>query len=398
MKNQWIIFLYGRVTVKISGRGIERLLNVLTRNGIDIWNVKRHGADTITLKIKLADVMKIRHLARKSGCRISFLERSGAPFLLKRMVKNSGFLIGAAMFIVIVFLLSNVIWGIEIKGAKPATEYQIRQELDKMGVKIGKFQFSVDNAEGIQRKLSNNVNQLTWVGVELKGTTYHLQVVEKNEPKQPKKLKPRNLVAKKKAVIVRMDIDDGQKKVDVHDYVEPGQLLVSGEIGQEGEETKLVAAKGEVWGETWYKSHVELPIKTTFHSYNGKEKRKYYILIGGLKIPVWGFGKHGFKEYKTEKNVHKLHFLKWELPLSYMDKTIREQEALIRTYTNKEAEKKALELAKKNIKKLVAEDAIIKDEKILHKVIKNGKVILDIHFKMIENIAVGKPITKEIHE
>ena len=38
---------------------------------------------------------------------------------------------------------------------------------------------------------------------------------------------------------------------------------------------------------------------------------------------------------------------------------------------------------------------MIKDEKILHKAIENGKVILDIHFKIIENIAVGQPISKE---
>ncbi|MBL4951355.1 sporulation protein YqfD [Neobacillus sp. OS1-32] len=398
MKNQWIVFLFGRVTVKVTGRGIERFLNVLTRNGILIWNVKRHGANTITFKIKLQDAMKIRHFARKSECRISFLRRSGMPFLLKRMFKNSGFLIGAGMFLVIVFLLSNVIWGIEIKGAKPATEYQIRQELDKMGVKIGKLQFFVDNEEGIQRKLTNNIGALTWVGVELKGTTYHLQVVEKNEPKKQKKLSPRNLVAKKKAIIVRMDIDDGQKKVDVNDFVEPGQLLVSGEIGQEGQKPRLVAAKGEVWGEIWYKSHVELPMKTTFSVYNGKEKRKYSLLFGKLEIPVWGFGKHGFKDYKTEINIHKLHFLKWELPISYVDRTIRESREAVRTYTVKEAEESAIEEARKEIKKKIDEEAIIKDEKILHRDIKNGKVILDIHFKIIENIAVGQPITKEIHE
>ncbi|GHH97042.1 sporulation protein YqfD [Neobacillus kokaensis] len=398
MKNQWTVFLFGKVTVKVTGKGIERLLNVLIRNEIHIWNVKRHGTDTITFKIKLSDALKIRHFVRKSGCRISFLGKSGAPFLLMRLLKNSGFLIGAVFFVVIVFLLSNVIWGIEVKGAKPATEYQIRQELDKMGVKIGKFQFFVDNAEGIQRRLTDNVGELTWVGVELKGTTYHLQVVEKNEPKQPVKLTPRNLIAKKKAVIVRMDIDDGQKVVDVNDYVERGQLLVSGQIGQEGKEPELVAAKGDVWGETWYKGHVELPIKSTFFVYNGKEKRKYSLLLGSFEIPVWGFGKHEFKDYKMEKNIHKLHFLKWKLPISYVDKTIREQEKFIRTYTDQEAEEKAIELAKNDIKKKVDEDAIFKDEKILHKVIKNGKVILDIHFKIIENIAIGQPITKEIHE
>ena len=32
-----------------------------------------------------------------------------------------------------------MIWGIEVKGADPATEYKINKELDKMGVKVGKL-------------------------------------------------------------------------------------------------------------------------------------------------------------------------------------------------------------------------------------------------------------------
>ncbi|MFB3165888.1 sporulation protein YqfD [Neobacillus sp. 179-C4.2 HS] len=397
MKNQWIEFISGKVTVKVSGRGIERFINVLIRNGLVVWNVKRHGTETITFTMRLQDALKIRRFARERECSITFLKRAGMPFLFKRLLKNSGFVGGAILFLLLIMFLSNVIWGIEIKGAKPATEYQIRKELDKMGVKIGKVQFFVDNVEGIQRKLTNNVGNLTWVGVELKGTTYHLQVVEKKEPEKPEQLAPQNLVAKKKAVIDSMYVETGQKMVDIHDHVEAGQLLVSGVIGKEGQ-TQQVAAVGEVWGETWYKSHVELPLTTKFFVFNGQEKQKFSLILGKLEIPIWGFGKPEFKEFELDKNMKKIHFLKWELPISIGNETLRAREETIRTYTEKEAEKNALELAKDKIKSGLDEEAIIKDQKILHKELKNGKVILDIHFKIIENIAVGQPIPKETTE
>jgi similar to stage IV sporulation protein len=397
MKNQWIEFLSGKVTVKVSGRGIERFLNILIRNGLMIWNVKRHGTETVTFTMRLGDALKIRKYARERECSITFLKRAGMPFLFKRLLKNSGFIGGAILFLLIIMVLSNVIWGIEIKGAKPATEYQIRKELDKMGVKIGKVQFFVDSVEGIQRNLTNNVGNLTWVGVELKGTTYHLQVVEKKEPEKPEQLAPRNLVAKKKAIISSMYVETGQKVVDINDHVEPGQLLVSGVIGREGQ-TQQVAAIGEVWGETWYRSHVELPLETNFFVFNGLEKQKRLIILGNLEIPIWGFGEPEFKEYESEKNVKSIHFLKWELPISIGNETLRAREEMTRTYTQKEAEKIAIDLAKNKIKNGLDEEAIIKDEKILHKELKNGKVILDIHFKIIENIAVGQPIPKETPE
>ena len=72
-----------------------------------------------------------------------------------------------------------------------------------------------------------------------------------------------------------MFVEEGQKVVNIHDSVAEGQILVSGLIGKEGE-TIEVPAKGKIWGETWYKSDVELPIKSNFKVYNGNEQRKYY--------------------------------------------------------------------------------------------------------------------------
>lgn len=393
MKNKWIYYFYGRVTVKVTGKGIERFLNVLLRNGLYIWNVKRHGTETVTFKMKLEDAIQLRHFARKSEIRLSFLKRSGMPFLIKRVLKNSGFLLGSILFLLLIFLLSNVVWGIEIKGAKPATEYKIRKELDKMGVQVGKIQFFIRDVESIQKNLTDHIGAITWVGVELKGTTYHFQVVEKNQPKAPEQLPARNLVAKKKATIVNMYVEKGQPVVDLHDQVQPGQLLVSGLIGKEGEE-KPVAAKGEVWGETWYTSHVNLPLNTKFNVFNGKEKRKYSLSIAGLKIPFWGFGKPPFQNYETETNVQKTHFLKWELPISIINETFRERQEIVRSYNEEEAVKISMDLAKKDIKSKLDDDAIIKEEKILHKAIDSGTVKLDVYFKVYENIVQPQPITQ----
>lgn len=391
MKNQWIEFYRGLVTVKASGKGIERFINALTRSGINIWNVKNHGTQSVTFKMKLEDAKKIRSHARNSDCRIEFLQRAGAPFLVKRLLKNSGFAAGALAFFAVILLLSNMVWGIEIKGANPATEYQIIKELDKMGVKKGKLQFFVDNVESIQRQLSNNIEAITWVGVELKGTTYHLQVVEKNEPKKPEYLSPRHLVAKKKAVIVDMFVEEGRPVVDIHDHVQPGQLLVSGIIGKEGQ-TETVPSKGEIFGETWYKSEVILPLNSTFKVISGNEKVKHALTIGNLEIPIWGFGSPEFEEYELEENEKSVKFLKWELPISYVNKTFREREQVTRIYSNKEAFEAAKDLARKKIKSSLDENAKVMGEKVLHQSIDNGKVTIAIHFQIIENIAEGQPI------
>ncbi|MDQ0156337.1 sporulation protein YqfD [Robertmurraya andreesenii] len=391
MRNQWIYYFSGYVTVKVTGQGLERFLNHLTRKGIYIWDVKKHGPESLTLKLALDDVKEIRPIVRGTECKVEFLRRTGIPFFIKRMLKNSGFLIGAFLFSAIIFLLSNTIWGIEIKGADPATEHKIKKELDRIGVKTGKLRFLVEEPEGIQRAITNSIDEITWVGVELQGTTYHLQVVEKTIPEKPEEYGPQNLVATKKAVIVDMFVEEGQPKVEIHDHVKPGQILVSGEIGKEGE-TKTIAAKGEVFGETWYRSEVSLPLKSSFQVFNGNEKRKHYLKFGDWPIQVWGYGELPYKQFKMEEEEKQFQFLKWKLPITYVEETYRESEQLAKVYSEQEAIEVAKEMARKDIKNGLPEDARIKGEKILRQTTQNGKVYLSIHFQVIENIAKPYPI------
>jgi similar to stage IV sporulation protein len=312
---------------------------------------------------------------------------------MKRAIKNIGFFIGAFLFFIVITLLSNMVWGIEIKGADPATEYKIRKTLDEIGVKKGKFQWSLGTPDAIQKSITDSMDELTWIGVELQGTTYHLQVVEKNEPEKQKEYGPQNLVAKKKATVVDYFVEEGKTLVSLNEVVSPGKVLVSGTIGREGEE-QLVPARGEVLGETWYWTEVELPLSTNFQVYTGNEVRKHTITIGGFNIPVWGFGKVEYKQSVTEENKKPIKFLKWNLPISYQQSTIRESENETRVYTEKQAYTVAREMARKDIKSLLPEDAKIKGEKVLRQLVKNGKVNLIVHFQVIENIAEPQPITQ----
>lgn len=393
MKNRWFKTFSGTVKVKLTGKGIERFLNELIRNEIAIWDVRKHGPEAATFFVSLRDVKKLRIPARNSACKIRFLERAGGPFFLKKVWTNSGFLIGACLFLMLIMLLSNMVWGIDIKGASPATEHQIRKELDKMGIKVGKLQFSIQNVEGIQRELTDKIQALTWIGVELKGTTYHFQAVEKSEPKKAEVIGPRHLVAKRKASIVKIFVEKGEPVVKVNDFVVPGQLLVSGVYGKEGA-LKSVAASGEILGETWYSTKVELPLKSTFQVYNGNVKKRYSIRAGGRGIPIWGFRKHNFRDFETEVNEHPVKFFRWELPFSIETKTIREREQATRIYTNEEGIERAKELARKDIKNHLTENAIIKEEKVLHQTFEDDKVRLITHFTIIEDIAEGQSITQ----
>ncbi|WP_416827273.1 sporulation protein YqfD [Ectobacillus polymachus] len=393
MKNHWIVFFFGYVKVSLRGKGIERLLNDCVRKNIKIWNVKKLGEEHITLYMSIVDVKRLRFIVRKHPCKVFFLGRYGLPFWQKRLLRNSGFAIGFVLCLSLIFLLSNMVWTIEIKGAKPDTEYLLIKELEKMGIKRGKLQFQLPDIETIQRTLTNNVNSVTWIGVEQKGTSYQFQVVEKNEPKKEDTLAPRNLVAKKEAVITKIFIEEGKPLVAVNDRVEKGQLLVTGTYGKEDSPVQ-VPAKGVVLGETWYESQVEVPIKTTFQVFTGQFLRKHYLILGNVRMPLWGFEKNTYKQYKEEVYKYHVHFFAWTLPVSYEKVTIREEEAATREYTEKQAIDAGIAMAREDVKKKLDENSSILSEKVLHKIVENGTLKLSLYFKAIENIVATEPITE----
>ncbi|MCZ0755561.1 sporulation protein YqfD [Anoxybacillus sp. J5B_2022] len=393
MKNKWAHFFIGSVQVNVQGRGTERFINACLRNGISVWNVRKTGEDTATFFMLLKDVSRLRPIVRQSECKLFFGRRSGFPFVVKKTIANFGFLLGIFLFLAVVFLLSNMVWDVRVQGAKPETEHRILKELKQMGVEKGAFQFLLDPPETIQKKLTDRIDTLTWVGVELRGTTFYFQVVEKKQPKAPEPVSNRHLVAKKKAVITDLFVEEGQPLVSVHDHVEKGQMLVSGIIGKEGK-TKFVPAKGKIFGETWYKSTVVLPLEAAFHVFTGKYIEKHYIAINSFSIPVWGFQKVPFAHYEAERQKQPLRFWKWELPIFYERVIYRETEQVKRNYSWDEAFQKAKEIARKELKAKLDEDASIKGEKVLHAAKENGKVRVEIYYEVIENIAIPQPIVQ----
>ncbi|GGE74483.1 sporulation protein YqfD [Priestia taiwanensis] len=392
MKNHWITFFSGYVEMEISGRGLERFINDCVRRGVYVWDV-HSKEEKITCCVRIKDISLIRRVRRKHECDISFKKRSGIPFKWKKLLRNSGFLGGLFAFLVIIFLLSNMIWSVQIKGATPETESLIRQELRKMGVKVGSLQFTLDDKEAIQKKLTNQISSITWIGVQLNGTTFHFQVVEKNEPERYEDLPPQHLVAAKKGVVKQVLVDTGKAVVQENQVVNKGDILVSGAMGTETQQV-YVPATGVVLGETWDFSVVEVPLKSALNVYTGEEKRSHYLHIGPWKVKIWGFGQDEYTLSNKETVESPFRFLGWELPIQYEREILREEEHTEREYKMKEAITVGKEIARKEIQGKLDEFARIKGEKVLRQSVENGKVKLTILFQVVENIAVPQSIVQ----
>lgn len=347
MRNQWFSNISGVVRIRVEGRYVESFLNRCITENIAIWNIKRISEQSVVGTIHLNDVKKLRVLLRQSDCKVSFTHRRGFPFLVKQIGERIGFASGIALSFALIFILSNIVWNIDIKGASPKVENELRQAILDLGVKRGAFQFVLPDVEYIQREVSEQVRDATWIGVRQKGTTYEFEVVEQQLPEEAERYSPRNLVAKKEAIIYSMFVEHGQAVVRKHDFVKKGDLLVSGYIGKEDDENReLVPAKAEVFGEIWYKSDVEVPLESLFTTLTGERKVKHYLSFSDFSVPIWGFGSHSFET--TEQDIHTkpFYFFQWKLPIAYERVTDYESTQ----YERNIRKKKRLQLLKNKLK------------------------------------------------
>ncbi|MCF6137967.1 sporulation protein YqfD [Pseudalkalibacillus berkeleyi] len=389
MTKIWTKYLRGTVRIKVKGEDSERFLNYCLKNNIQIWEVSR--TDHLVLHMYTDDALKIRVPLRNMGCTFKVIHRKGAPSLVRKMISRSGFVIGLFIFFIIVFLMSNTVWNIEIRGADPKTEHHLQKVIDEMGIQKGKLIFRLPDPREIQYLATEKMDEVTWIGVTLEGTTFHFNVVQKELPEEVETVEPRNLVAKKRAFITTTYVEQGQIKVEKNQLVHKGDLLVSGQIGKD-KHMRTVAAKGKVFGETWYRSDVSVPLKSSFETYTGNKKVRHYVSIFGMNVPIWGFGKIEYKHFEEIEDVNTFRMFNWEIPLSYVKKDVLESERVIREYTAEKAVSMAKQMADEEMESYLDEEATIKSGKILHHTIDNGKVNVSMYYKVIENIVEEQPI------
>ncbi len=387
------VFFTGYTTVKVRGKFPEFFFNRCSEQGIMLWDIQKIDEHTCQANIKLEHVSLLKRIRRNTDYKISFEKRKGLPFWWSSLLKKKPLVIGFLLGCLAIFLLSNMVWRVEIEGVTPELEHKIEKQLDEYGVQFGAWKFNLDTPGMMQQKLLTDVPELLWIGITENGTTYNLQGIEKTIVEENIKKGPQHLMANKKGVVVDMFVEEGVPLVKVNDFVEKGDMLVSGLIGQEGEE-EAVRAKGEVIAETWYKSQIDVPLQVKYDVLTGEKENHYALNIAGFHLPFWGFSDPDYNEVHQESYNKPFYLFKWELPISLATKKLWEKEVFEKTRTGDEAVEVGINQAKKDLREKLHEDAEFISQKVLHRTKENGTVKLILYFKVQENIVKTQPITQ----
>ncbi len=356
MDNRFLDYLGGIITLGLKGSHQEKIINMALTRGIYIWNVKRND-DQLRLKVRKSAFPALKNIAAEQGYDLEILNQEGLPFYRPVLKRRLGFLAGALIFILSMYLMSSFIWFIEVSGNSQVPAEQIIKAAARHGLYPGAAKWNISR-NGIEEAILQDLSHLTYIECNIKGVRARIKVVEKILPENASG--PCHIVACKGGVIEEVLVLAGQATVKAGDVVGKGDILISGLVyppvpyGSEGQPVRqqppeYVRARGQVMARTWYEGYGECYLRIEKRTLTGREVSRMYLETPWNKFVLKGRTGNRFAHYQ-QVNKSKT----WSTALGnwgIYKTTWKEESVDLKEYSAEEAAEIAREKALKSLKR-----------------------------------------------
>lgn len=378
-----------RYRIKITGKDPKYFLRHLIVKKIKLYNIIEDH-DGISLTVDEVDYAKI--LKMKTSYNIKIINRFGVAKLRYLLLKYKYILSFLFLTLGLMIILSHFIFFIDVIHSKEEIRELVENDLKEFGISKYRFRVSYAKKEEIRNKiLEKEKDKIEWLEIDRIGTRYIVNVEERLIKDNKVDNEVRDIVAKKDAMILNIEAETGEIVRKKYEYVRKGDTIVSGTIKNKEDEVSKVKAEGKVYGEVWYSVTVELPKKYYEEKKTGKTSKALTLRIANKKISV-PFSKDN-KSYISEDSPILENNL---IPIKLVLETKHEIEIIDKEYNMDNSSSEAIKLATKKLEDRLDEQSMILSKKVLKKTLKNSKIIVEIFFKVRENITDYKKMSKEL--
>ena len=280
-------YILGYVHIRIEGFFVERVMNNAIAKKLFIWNIKRDKTTIIYANVGVKDFKILSKIAKDNKCRIKIIKKKGMPFVFNKYKKRKIFVILIAIVILVVLTLSNFIWNIQIEGVETIDKNELIGELKINGLDTGKLKNKLDCSK-IINQIRLERDDISWLGIELKGTNAIVKVVEAEaKPELINEEEYCNIIAKKDSEIIKISAINGTPVVKEGEIVTKGQTLIAGWMEGKFTGTRYVHAAGEVKAKVLYKEKTKIELKQNISEKTGNWETKYKIKFNNFEINLY---------------------------------------------------------------------------------------------------------------
>ena len=240
--------------IKIEGVDPKRILNKCLKYRITLRDLRWKNDISYTARLQGDDYERLKRLAGHTY-QLTVLKEGGAVPLLQRLKRNIAAVVGAFFLGALLFYQSLFIAEIHVDGYRSLDETEVLATLREAGIFEGARKQGEYGAA--KELLYRTYDTLTWVSFYEEGRLLHVDLAEGGEHnKSTEKADdtPVDIVASQSGMIRQILPLQGNAKVQKGDYVNQGDLLISGRFRYNStdysrgdkEFTKYMHAQGRV--------------------------------------------------------------------------------------------------------------------------------------------------------
>lgn len=243
--------------------------------------------------------------------------------------------------------------------------------------------YSIKKKQSTLKKIKEEIlkkykDKIEWIEIINKGYKYDVYLIERKENNTREDYDKCHYVAKKSGTVTSIKAKKGVLMVQENNYVNQGDILISGEVIYNDELKQQVCADGKIMGEVWYEVDLSYPLVKTVTEY--KKNVHYNISFNFLNKNYLIFR----NKYNNIKTIRTLGNDVLGLNIVTSSKT--------KKVHKKVSEEKAINLmlkkAKENIELRSHNNAKIISENILKKYIKNDTIYMKVLITSEEELGV----------
>lgn len=278
------------VLLQVEGALLERLLQRATEAGAVFAEVRRCGTRRMELAADAASADILLQLCARYGIYARVLRRGGMTALLAQMRRRWTLAPGLLLCLLAVLLPLGRLWWVDVEFIGPAAALGNRTQLEAclrdQDVLPGMPLDRIDEKR-LQKQLMAAAEGYSFIGVRRQGVRLLVEAApEEPSPEVYKRQYARDLVAARDGVVVAVNALSGTACVKTGDTVRAGQTLIRGEEDKTREETRGVAALGEVIARCWYEGGAQGSLTRRVQRRSGRVSTGMQLCLLGLRVPI----------------------------------------------------------------------------------------------------------------
>ena len=370
--------------ISIQGKNPKQLLNTLIKERISMIAIK-YEKDRILIKVTYDEYKKIKSI--KTIYEIKIVKTVGRHRFEQLYQRNQISIFALVISVFFIIFMSNLILGINIETDNNKLKKEIVKELNKNNITLFTLKKDYNSYKKISNRIrNNNLDKIEWLEFEQKGVFLNIKVIERVNKKIKENFEYKDIIASKNGYIRKIYSRRGELMKNIDDYVNKGEVIISGNIFRNKKVIGKVRAEGKVYAEVWYIVNLNQNLY-----YKGIEEKEFGREVLQLKINNYNIN---FFSFPKKVSIYKKKSLfknnSFELSL------IKEKKYIFKNKKYNETDLQSiLEMkAKKEIMKTLEKDEYIMLQKTLKKSTKNDRMYIEVFFKVYEDIALEKDLQK----